>query len=144
MRYDLGEAMLQVSLRPVSFDNPQKNESMKTIHLISLGCAKNLVDSERLLASAMVNFKLTPTDDPAGADLIIVNTCAFLQSAAEEALAVIMEAGAVKKAGAVLLVAGCLPSRYQDENPGLAAGLPEVDLWLPPADYHLFEERLYV
>jgi ribosomal protein S12 methylthiotransferase len=113
----------------------------KTIHLISLGCAKNLVDSERLLGSALASFR--PVADPAEADLIIVNTCAFLQSATEEALEAIMAAGAAKKPGAKLVVAGCLPARYEGrERISLAAGLPEVDLFLSPPDYPRFEAEL--
>ena len=112
----------------------------KTVHLISLGCAKNLVDSERFLASAASNLRLTPTAEAEGADLVVINTCAFLQSAVEEALAAIMEAGRQKKPGAALMVLGCLPARYQGaEGRDLARGLPEVDVWLPPSEYADFE-----
>ncbi|MDR0881322.1 MAG: 30S ribosomal protein S12 methylthiotransferase RimO [Candidatus Adiutrix sp.] len=112
----------------------------KTIHLISLGCAKNLVDSERLLGSAVRNLKLSPVAEPDRADLIIINTCAFLQSAVEEALAAIMEAGARKKPWARLVVMGCLPARYRGEA-DLTAGLSEVDLWLRPDQYPDFEAQ---
>lgn len=117
---------------------------MRKIHLISLGCAKNLVDSERLLASAGLNLHCVPTAAPEEADLIVVNTCAFLQSAVKEALAALMEAGRAKKPGAVLAAVGCLPSRYQKSTEGrdLVQGLPEVDLWLAPGEYHRFEELL--
>ncbi|UQZ89740.1 30S ribosomal protein S12 methylthiotransferase RimO [Deltaproteobacteria bacterium Smac51] len=115
---------------------------MKSVHLISLGCAKNLVDSERFLASASGNFNLKPTGSPEEADLIVINTCAFLQSAVEEALAAIMEAGAAKKSGAVMVVMGCLPSRYLGQEPGGLGELPEVDLWLTPADYPMFEKKV--
>jgi len=112
-------------------------KKIKKIHLVSLGCAKNLVDSERLLgAAAGLGFK--PEPDPAEADLILVNTCAFLESAVEEALENLMALGRRKKPGAVLAAAGCLPARYQ-EGTDLARGLPEVDLWLKPADYPQFE-----
>ena len=115
---------------------------MKKIHLISLGCAKNLVDSERFLASAGLNGHYAATTAPEEADLIVVNTCAFLQSAVEEALAALMEAGRAKKPGAVLAAVGCLPARYQNSSDGqaLAEGLPEVDCWLAPGEYHRFEE----
>lgn len=115
---------------------------MDTIHLTSLGCAKNLVDSERLLASAAGNLGLKPIDEMERADLVVVNTCAFLQSAVEEALGFIMEAGNRKRPGAKLMVLGCLPARYRgSDGEEMARGLPEVDLWLPPEDYHRFEEE---
>ena len=112
----------------------------KTIHLISLGCAKNLVDSERVLASAAANLRLTPTALAAEADLVVINTCAFLQSAVEEALEAIMEVGRQKKPGARLMVMGCLPARYQGtEGEDMARGLTEVDAWLRPSEYAGFE-----
>jgi len=119
-----------------------KTAKIKKIHLVSLGCAKNLVDSERLLgAAAEMDFK--PESDPAEADLILVNTCAFLESAVEEALETLMALGRRKKPGAVLAAAGCLPARYQGpEGADLARGLPEVDLWLKPADYPEFEAQI--
>ena len=113
------------------------------LHLISLGCAKNLVDSERLLGSAVDNLGFQPEADPAAADLILINTCAFLESAVEEALAALMEAGRRKKAGAVLAAVGCLPARYGGaEGADLVRGLQEVDLWLKPADYPKFEAEI--
>jgi ribosomal protein S12 methylthiotransferase len=113
---------------------------MKFIHLTSLGCAKNLVDSERLLASAVAGLGLQPTAEPERADLLVVNTCAFLQSAVEEALETLMTLGGRKKPGAKLLALGCLPARYQGgEGRDMAQGLPEVDLWLSPAEYPRFE-----
>lgn len=115
------------------------------VHLVSLGCAKNLVDSERLLASAMANLGFKPTVEAEEADLILVNTCAFLQSAVSEALEALMELGARKKQGALMAALGCLPARYEGEEAAdLAKGLPEVDLWVRPADYPHFEEKLRV
>jgi len=117
-------------------------EKRRNLHLISLGCAKNLVDSERLLgAAAEMGFQ--PGADPAEADLILVNTCAFLESAVEEALETLMAAGRQKKPGAVLVATGCLPARYRGpEGADLARGLSEVDLWLTPAEYPEFEGRV--
>jgi ribosomal protein S12 methylthiotransferase RimO len=113
------------------------------LHLVSLGCAKNLVDSERLMGAAAENLGFQPAAEPAEADLILVNTCAFLESAVEEALEVLMAMGRRKKPGAALAVAGCLPARYQGaEGADLARGLPEVDLWLRPADYPEFEAKI--
>lgn len=116
---------------------------MKTINVVSLGCAKNLVDSERLLGSAIRNMKLEPTVETGKADLILLNTCAFLTSAAKEAVETIIELGQAKKPGAKLVVSGCLPARYLGEEwDDLATGLPEVDLWLPPTEYQNFEQLL--
>ena len=128
-----------------------KRNKMKTrlpkeaprLHLISLGCAKNLVDSERLLGAAVENLGFQPGAAAPEADLILVNTCAFLESAVEEALAALMEAGRLKKPGAVLAALGCLPARYKGpEGADMARGLPEVDLWLKPVDYPNFEAEI--
>lgn len=129
--------------RPLAKPAGEKGASVsKTIHFISLGCAKNLVDSERLLASAIDNLELTPVAEARLADLVVINTCAFLESAVEEALEAVMTAGRNKRPEAKLMVAGCLPARYRGaEGDDLAQGLPEVDLWLPPADYGRFEEK---
>ncbi|MDR2946841.1 MAG: 30S ribosomal protein S12 methylthiotransferase RimO [Candidatus Adiutrix sp.] len=114
---------------------------MKTINVVSLGCAKNLVDSERLLGSAIRNLGLKPVAAPEEADLILVNTCAFLTSAVGEAVEAVMELGRAKKPGARLAVCGCLPARYTGaEGAEMALGLPEVDLWLPPNEYPNFEK----
>ncbi len=116
---------------------------MGKVYLNSLGCAKNLVDSERVLASLMDNFALEPTVEAAEADLLVLNTCAFLQSAVSEALEAIMDLGREKKPTAKLLVLGCLPSRYLGaEGSELAKGLPEVDMWLPNFNYSELEGRL--
>jgi ribosomal protein S12 methylthiotransferase len=104
------------------------------VHLISLGCPKNLVDSERLLGAAQsLGFK--PTLDAGQADLIVVNTCAFIESAVREAVAAVLEAAEAKKPGARLAVVGCLASRYAGD---LAKNLPEADLVMVPADYQGF------
>ncbi len=119
-------------------------KNVKKIHFISLGCAKNLVDSERLAASA-ASGACQLCSQPQEADIIVVNTCAFLQSAVEEALEALMEAGRLKKPGARLVAAGCLPARYAQgsEAQELRQGLAEVDLWLPPSDYSHFESLLW-
>jgi ribosomal protein S12 methylthiotransferase RimO len=120
-----------------------RKKNAPRLHLISLGCAKNLVDSERLLGAAVETLGFQPESDPARADLILVNTCAFLESAVEEALEALMSAGRHKKPGAVLAAAGCLPARYRGaEGADLARGLPEVDLWLAPSEYPEFEAKI--
>ncbi len=95
------------------------------IHFISLGCPKNLVDSERALARLVARGALICAD-PADADTIIVSTCGFIEPAKTEAIDVILVASRYRMEGACrkLLVAGCLSQRYAEELPTL---LPEVD-----------------
>ena len=97
----------------------------KTVGIISLGCAKNLINSEQMLC-LLSEAGYTLTDDPAEADALIVNTCAFIDSAKSEAIDNILECAELKKTGKLktLLVAGCLPQRYKED---LMAELPEVD-----------------
>jgi ribosomal protein S12 methylthiotransferase len=96
--------------------------------LISLGCPKNRVDSERIL-SVMAASGFAYTQDLAAARLIIVNTCAFIEPAVEESIDVILDLKA-ENASAFLVVAGCLPLRYREK---LEESLPEVDLFLTPS-----------
>jgi tRNA-2-methylthio-N6-dimethylallyladenosine synthase/ribosomal protein S12 methylthiotransferase len=98
------------------------------IHTISLGCPKNLVDSEYLLGGLPGLAK--PVDDPRQAAVVLVNTCGFIRPAVEESLSEILGAAQALRGldpKPLLVVAGCLVSRYGDD---LKAGLPEVDLWL--------------
>lgn len=98
------------------------------VALVTLGCAKNLVDSEVMLGT--LNQKgFRQVADPSNADLIVVNTCAFLQSAVEESVERIVELAELKKQGRCrkLIVAGCLVERYRDQ---LAMSLPEVDRFI--------------
>ena len=95
------------------------------IGLVSLGCPKNLVDSEVMLGLACeAGHELT--QDPEGADVLVVNTCAFIDSAKQESVDAILEMAQHKKDGACrrLIVTGCLAERYRDE---LLAQIPEVD-----------------
>ena len=103
------------------------SKSGRKVHLISLGCPKNLVDSEYLLGR-LTELGLEVTEIPEEAETIVVNTCGFLQSAVSEAVEVILEAAELKNTGAakILAVTGCLPQRYKGD---LAASLPEVDLF---------------
>lgn len=96
--------------------------------LVTLGCAKNLVDSEVMLG-ALRGRGFRPIVDPAQADLIVVNTCAFLQSAVEEGIDRILELARYKEEGRCrrLVVAGCMVERYRED---LAASLPEVDRFI--------------
>lgn len=101
---------------------------MAGFHLISLGCAKNLVDSEVILGS-MTTFGWELVDDPEFADVLLINTCGFIRSAVEEAIEEIFELVKIKKRdpGKRLVVIGCLVQRYKDK---LAEDLPEVDLFI--------------
>ena len=100
-------------------------EKRKKLHLISLGCAKNLVDSEILLGG-LKHSKFDVIDEPDKADTIIVNTCGFLDIAREESVDTILQAAELKKSGIVkqLVVMGCLSERYPSE---LKEEIPEVD-----------------
>ena len=106
--------------------NMQVN-STKTpkVCMISLGCAKNLVDSEILIGGLKhENYQMVKTSNEA--DILIVNTCGFLESAREESVDVILEAGELRKSNEVdkLVVMGCFSDRY---GPQLKEELPEVD-----------------
>ncbi|MFC1571836.1 radical SAM protein, partial [Candidatus Margulisiibacteriota bacterium] len=97
-------------------------------YIVSLGCPKNLTDTEAImtnLASEGYQF----TNNPKQADLILINTCAFIQSAKQEAIDTILELAKWKRKGKCkhLIVAGCLPQRYKHELPEL---LPEVDAFI--------------
>jgi ribosomal protein S12 methylthiotransferase len=99
-----------------------------TVGVISLGCAKNLVDSEHLIASLLrAGLRLTPQADKA--DLLLINTCAFIHDAREEAIDAVLEACGRKAKGTCrgVIVTGCLPQRYHGR---LARAIPEVDAFL--------------
>jgi ribosomal protein S12 methylthiotransferase len=99
------------------------------VGLISLGCAKNLVDAEIMLG-ALLKDGVEITNDPAQADAVIVNTCSFIDAAQEESVDTILESAEVRAAknrGQSLIVSGCLPQRFRDELPKL---LPEVDAFM--------------
>src|ERR1700680_4734780 len=96
-----------------------------TFAFVSLGCPKNLVDSERMLGRlAQDGYTLSPNAD--GADVVVVNTCGFIEPARQESLAVIREMLELKKQGRVgaVVVAGCLAERKKDD---LLKEVPEVD-----------------
>ena len=97
----------------------------KILNLISLGCAKNLVDSEILLGG-LKRSDIRMTDDPESADTILVNTCGFLDIAREESIDTIIQAAELKKKGRLkeLVVMGCLSERYPNE---LVKEIPEID-----------------
>lgn len=101
---------------------------MKTFNLVSLGCAKNLVDSE-LMTGSLLSSGWTIVEDPAEASVLVINTCGFIQPAVEEAIDEILILAEYKHAdpSKKLVVAGCMVQRYRD---ALGGELPEVDLWI--------------
>ena len=98
------------------------------LHLVSLGCAKNLVDSEIMLGRLM-QAGLTVTPDPGKANLILINTCSFIESAINESIDTILELAKLKQSGVCerLIVTGCLPERFREK---ITDSLPEVDFFL--------------
>ncbi len=101
---------------------------MRKVGFISLGCPKNLVDSEVMMGQLQQKgFQITA--NAAEADTVVVNTCGFIDSAKKESIEAILEAACLKSEGkaARLVVAGCLVERYRDE---LKAEIPEVDAFI--------------
>ena len=110
------------------------------IGTVSLGCDKNRIDTENMLAYLQEDgFELT--QDPEQAEIIIVNTCAFIESAKTESIDTIFEMAAYKKMGKCkyLVVTGCLPQRYMKE---LYEQMPEVDLFVGTASYTKLPEYI--
>ena len=110
---------------------------MKKVGMISLGCAKNRVDSENLLGM-LVDRGFEIVSDPAEADVLFVNTCGFIESAKEESIDAILEMAQYKKLGdKKLFVTGCLAQRYPE---ALMSEIPEIDGLMGVAEYaRLFE-----
>ncbi|MDL2347344.1 30S ribosomal protein S12 methylthiotransferase RimO [Campylobacter hyointestinalis] len=109
---------------------------MPNLYLVSLGCNKNLVDSEIMLG-LLSSYDIV--DDPKNADVMIVNTCGFIESAKEESIRAILELASYKKEDSVLVVTGCLMQRYRDE---LMRELPEVDIFSGVGDYAKIDELI--
>ena len=109
----------------------------KKLHLVSLGCTKNLVDSEVMLGK-LSEYELT--DEPSSADVIIVNTCGFIEAAKEESIATILELHQQRKENSLLVMSGCLSERYKEE---LSKELPEIDIFTGVGDYERIDELIY-
>jgi ribosomal protein S12 methylthiotransferase len=103
------------------------------LHLVSLGCARNQVDSEIMLG-LLEKAGWIITDNPAEAEVIVANTCSFIEAAAQESIDTILELATLKAEGSCqrLIVAGCLPERYGEK---IAHELPEVDFFLGTGAY---------
>jgi ribosomal protein S12 methylthiotransferase RimO len=108
----------------------------KSVHLISLGCNKNLVDSEVMLGK-LHTYDIT--NSASDADVIIVNTCGFIEAAKEESINTILEAHQNRKENSILVVSGCLSERYKDE---LIEAIPEVDIFTGVGDYERIDELI--
>jgi ribosomal protein S12 methylthiotransferase RimO len=108
----------------------------KKLHIVSLGCTKNLVDTEVMLGR-LQDFEMT--DKSSEADVIIVNTCGFIEAAKQESLNTIFNLDAGRKSDSVLVMAGCLSERYKEE---LSKELREVDIFTGVGDYDKIDELL--
>src|SRR5919106_2085898 len=100
-----------------------KPEIPARFYVETLGCPKNAVDSDKVTAS-LVADGLVPASSPEDAELVVVNTCAFVEAARQESIDVTLALAEARKPGAKLVVTGCMAERYGDE---LAAALPEAD-----------------
>ncbi len=108
----------------------------KKLHVVSLGCTKNLVDTEVMLGR-LRSYEMTPNSEDA--DVIIVNTCGFIDAAKEESLNTVLDLDAGRKEDSVLVMAGCLSERYKEE---LSKELSEVDIFTGVGDYDKIDELL--
>jgi ribosomal protein S12 methylthiotransferase len=119
---------MQYDQKSVTKAKTSENRPLR-VGLISLGCAKNLVDAEIMLGS-LIKDGVEITNDPAQADAVIVNTCSFIDSAQEESVDTILESVELRDAsrrGQAVVVSGCLSQRFRDELPKL---MPEVDAFM--------------
>lgn len=112
---------------------PKADPKTNRVHIVSLGCPKNLVDSEIMLGSLLKDGYVL-SEDPTDAETIIVNTCGFIGDAKKESIEKILEMADLKQEGRLnrLVVAGCLTQRYKDE---LVEGLPEADLFVGSGEF---------
>ena len=114
--------------------------SSRRVHFISLGCPKNRIDTETMLAG-LPGERFEITANPDHADIVVVNTCAFVEDAKVESVDTILEQAERRTAGDIetLVVAGCLAQRYPEE---LAQEMPEVDHFVGTNDLDLVTEIL--
>ncbi|WP_373032019.1 30S ribosomal protein S12 methylthiotransferase RimO [Sulfurovum sp.] len=108
----------------------------KKLHLVSLGCTKNLVDSEVMLGR-LKEYEIT--DDNTQADVIIVNTCGFIDAAKEESINTVLNLHDERKENSILVMSGCLTERYKEE---LQADMPEIDIFTGVGDYEKIDELI--
>lgn len=120
----------------------QKNKK-KTIRITTLGCSKNTVDTEHLLAQLNEDYEVLPEYESGYADYVLLNTCGFIADAKLQSIDAVLEAAEFKKQGKIgkVIVFGCLSDRYMDEMPTL---IPEVDAWFDAKDIMPIVEYLGV
>ena len=119
----------------------KENPKIKTnsVYFVSLGCPKNLVDSQVMLGLLRSN-KFSITDNPETADTVIVNTCSFIDSAKKESVNTILDLAELKDKGLKnLVVSGCMAQRYSKD---MEVEMPEVDLFIGTGEYHRIVELL--
>ena len=107
--------------------------SKKSLQVVTLGCSKNQVDTEHLLAQVRDDYEIVPEREERNVDILLLNTCGFIGDAKEESIQAILEAVERKKVGKIgkILVFGCLSQRYIADMPEL---IPEVDGWYGARD----------
>jgi ribosomal protein S12 methylthiotransferase len=117
----------------MSVENTSSQAPQKRVHFISLGCPKNLVDSE-IMAGTLMKEGYEIVGEPEEADTVIVNTCGFIEDSKRESIQKVLQMSELKGDGALkkLVVAGCLTQRYKDD---LVEGLPEADLFIGSGDF---------
>ena len=108
----------------------------KKLHLVSLGCTKNLVDSEVMLGRLQ---EYEVIDEAEEADVIIVNTCGFIEAAKEESINTLLTLHDGRKENSILVMSGCLSERYKEE---LQASMPEIDIFTGVGDYEKIDELI--
>jgi ribosomal protein S12 methylthiotransferase RimO len=108
----------------------------KKLHLVSLGCTKNLVDSEVMLGR-LSEYEIT--DTASEADVIIVNTCGFIEAAKEESISTVLDLHQERKEDSLLVMSGCLTERYKEE---LQANMPEIDIFTGVGDYEKIDRLI--
>ncbi len=111
-------------------------QNTKKLHLVSLGCTKNLVDSEVMLGR-LKEYEIT--DNHTIADVIIVNTCGFIEAAKEESINTVLTLHDTRKENSILVMSGCLSERYKEE---LQAEMPEIDIFTGVGDYEKIDELI--
>ncbi len=120
--------------------NPTEMTPPKKVHFISLGCPKNLVDTEIMVGTLMKQgYEVTANESEA--DTVIVNTCGFIEDSKTESIQTILKMSELKKSGNLkkLVVAGCLTQRYKDD---LVEGLPEADLFVGSGEFQNIDKIL--
>lgn len=122
---------LNASVDTTLIDDASNEQALRRVALVTLGCAKNEVDSDRMRALIETSPAFQVVDDPEGADVVVVNTCSFLVAAVQEGIDLTLEMlGLTLPDGspAKVVMTGCIPSRYGEQ---VVQELPEVAAFLP-------------